>query len=99
MAICNKNYDLYFINCRFELEFDNSFEVNEETIYIYNIDSENINLIFLYAIKSYESMGYIFCNINQMTTDILIDKCNITYENYISNPMPMVENTDKFCYC
>ena len=89
ITIFNKDYDIYFINCRFELEFDNKLTMNTETNYIHNIEIEKINNILLYAIKCHELMGYKFCCINQMNIPILNDKCNIRYENYINNPANM----------
>ena len=96
ITIYKKDYDIYFINCRFKLEFDNNFILNIETNYIHNMESEMINITLSYYIKCHESKGYKFCCINQMNILILIDKCNITYKNYINSPMPMVERRINF---
>ena len=90
ITIYNKDYDIYIIICKFNLEFDNKFILNIETNYIH-MESEKINIILSYYIKCHESKGYKFCCINQMNILILIDKCNITYKSYINSPMPMVE--------
>ena len=74
------------INCKLKLEFDNNFILNIETNYIQNMESEKINFILSYYIKCHESKGCNFCCINQMKILILIDKCNITYKNYINSP-------------
>ena len=81
ITIYNKDYDIYFNNCRFKLEFDNNFTKNIETSYIHNKESEKINITLKYFINYYESTGYKFCCVNQMHISILVDKCNITYKN------------------
>ena len=91
IAIYKKNYDIYFLNCKFVVKFDNNFTKIIETNYIFTIESEKMINILLYAIKWCELMGYNFCCVNQMTISILIDKCNITYEKYINNPVNKVE--------
>ena len=90
-TIYNKNYDSYFFNRRIKLEPDNNFTMNIETNYFQNIESRKINNILLYAIKCLESMGYKLCWINQMNISVIFDKCNITFENYINNPVDMIE--------
>ena len=60
------------------------------------MESEKINIMLSYYIKCHESKGYKFCCINQMNILIIIDKCKITYENYINSPMPMVERRINF---
>ena len=55
------------------------------------MESEKINTILSYYIKCHELKGYKFCCINQMNILILIDKCNITYRNYINSSMPTIE--------
>ena len=94
ITIYNKSYDIYFNNCKFKLEFDNNFTLKIETNYIHNVESGTINTILSYYIKRHESKGYKFCCIIQM--NILIDKCNITYKNYINSPMSMFERRINF---
>ena len=96
ITIYNKDYDICFINCKFKLEFDNNFILNIDTHYIHNVESEKINSILSFVIKNHEFMGYKFCCIKQMDILILIDRCNIRYEEYINNPMPMVERGINF---
>ena len=96
ITIYNKDYDIYFVNCKFKLKFDNNFILNIETNYIHNMESEKNNTILSYYIQSHELKGYKFCCINQMNILILIDKCNITYRNYISSSMPMDERRINF---
>ena len=39
----NKNFDFYFINCEFVIEFDNNFIGNIEIKFFYNTDNIKIN--------------------------------------------------------
>ena len=91
ITIYNKDYDIYFINCKFELEFDNIYILNIESNYIHNMESGKINDTLLYAIKCHELNRNKFCCINQMNIIIIIDKCNITYKNYIKSPMSILK--------
>ena len=56
----NKNFDFYFINCEFVIEFDNNFTANIQTNCFYNTDFVNINLLLFYYIDCYESRVYKF---------------------------------------
>ena len=80
----SKNFD--FFNCKF-----NTFKANIKTKYFYNTDILNINLHLSYSIDCFKSRGHKFYNINQLTINIISDRCNMSYEIYINNPMPMVE--------
>ena len=46
----NKNFDFYFINCEFVIEFDNNFIANIQTKFFYDTDIININRYLLYDI-------------------------------------------------
>ena len=87
--INNKNFDFYFINCDFVVEFDDNFIANIQSKCFFNTDIVNVNLYLLYFIDCYESRGLF--NINQTTINIISDRCNMTYENYINQPMSMCE--------
>ena len=87
----NKNFDVYLVNCEFKIEFDNNFLINSETGYVFTIESEKIKIYSLYCIDCLKLKAYKFCSINQMTFNTINDKCNITYENYMNNPMSMCE--------
>ena len=45
----------------------------------------------LYDIDCFKSRGHKFYNINQMTININSDRCNMTYEHYIIEPMHVCE--------
>ena len=90
ITIYNEDYDIYFINCRFILEFDNNFTRNIETNYIHNEESGKIIIRLRYSINCYESMGYKFYKNNQMTINLINDRCNMTYDFHMNLPMSMV---------
>ena len=73
------------------IEFDNNFIKDLNISYRHNKEINKINQCLLYCIDVFESKGYKFSNINQMTVKTINDICNITYENYINNPMSMCE--------
>ena len=91
MSPHNKIFDFSFIKCEFVIEIHNNFTANIKTNYFYNIDYIGINNYFLHDIECFESRGYKFYNINQMTINIISDRCNITYEKVINQPMSMCE--------
>ena len=91
ITIHNKKVDFYFINCEFNIEFDNNFTTNIETKYFYHIDSKIIKSYLLYYIDCFRSRGYNFYNINLKTTHSIGDRCNMTYEHYMNQPMQSVE--------
>ena len=71
------------------LGFDNNFTANKINNCFYNTDIVKKNLYLLYYIDCYESKGHKFYNINQMTIDIISDRCNMTYKRYINQTMSM----------
>ena len=79
------------VNCEFKKEFDNNFTINLETGYVLKIESEKIKIYLLYCIGCLKLKGYKFRNINQMTIKTINDKCKITNEEYMNNPMSMCE--------
>ena len=87
----NKNFDFYFINCELVIEFDNDFTAIIQTNCFYNTDFVNIKLYLLYSIDCCESRGYKFYNINQIAINIIRDRCNMTCEQYINQPMSLCE--------
>ena len=91
ISIHNKLFDISFLNFRFVIEFDNNFLTNIQTEYFYNTDLNNINRYLLYEIDCFKSRGQKIYNINQMTNNIISDRCNMTYERYINQPKTMCE--------
>ena len=60
ITIYNKDYDIYFINFRFKLEFDNNYakKIQTNCFHINNVENNDITL--KYFINCYESVGYKF---------------------------------------
>ena len=85
-----KDYDIFFINCKFKLEFDNNFKLDIETNYIHSGEYKKNSDILSFVIKYHELIGYKLYCIKQIDILILTDRCNITYKNYIKTA-PMVE--------
>ena len=54
-------------------------------------DITKIKNCLLYDIDCFKSTGYKIYNVSQTTSNTISDRCNMTYENYFNNPMPMVE--------
>ena len=91
----NKKFDLYFISCELVIEFDNNFIKDPNISYVHNKEINKITQCLLYCIDVFESKSYKVFNINQMTIKTINDICSITYENYMNNPMSMVERRTK----
>ena len=87
----NKNFDFDFITCEFVKEFDNNFIENIQTKYFYNTDIINLNRYLLYDIDCFESRRHKFYNIKQLTINTISERCNMTYEHYIIQPMSMCQ--------
>ena len=89
----NKKLNIYFINCEFNLVFDNYFKIHIENNFCFNIDNiTKIKSFLIYSIDYYKLQGYGFCNINEeRIIKTISDECNITYKHYIDQPMQMVE--------
>ena len=92
----NKNFDFYYINCEFEIQFNNNHIEKFEINYHHNTDYTNIKISLLFYIHSCESRGFKFTCINHMVINTISCLHNITYENYINYPMSMVERRINF---
>ena len=92
----NKKFDFYYIDCEFEILFKNNYTANIEIIYHYNTDYINIKSYLLFYIDSCEINGYKFKNINHMIIKTISCKCNMSYIQYINNPMSMLERRINF---
>ena len=77
----NKNVDFYFTNCELVIEFHNNFIGNKQTDYFNTTDIIDINEYLLYDIDCFKSRGYKFYKINQMTINIISDRCNMAYNS------------------
>ena len=87
----NRKFDFCFFNCEFKIEFDNNFTTNIEINYWYSIEIINMKSYLLCCIDCFKSRGYKFYKINQTTVKTNSDRCNMTYEHFICQPMCAVE--------
>ena len=92
----NKTFDFYYVDCKFEILFDNKYTANIQINYHYNTDYINIKSYLLFYTDSCELAGYKFKNINHMIISTISCMCNMTYKNYINHPMSMLERRIKF---
>ena len=84
-------FELYIQKLTFELKFNNIFVQSIETNYCLNKD---INVMKSYLLRCFDFFilgGYIFCNINHITINSISDRCNMSYDFYINQPMQAVE--------
>ena len=86
-----KKLDLYFCKLTFVLEFDNNSLQSIETNYRLNTDNIYMKTCLLTCIEYFILRGYKICNNNQITINSINDRCNMTYEYYISQPMQAIE--------
>ena len=86
----NKIFDFYFINCEFIKEFDNNFVANIKINFFHSTVIINTKRFLLFDIDCFKSRGHKLCNINQMTVNIISDRCKMTYEHYIYQPMQCI---------
>ena len=87
----NKKIDFYYIDCEFEILFENNYTANIEINYHYNTDYINIKSYLLFYIDSCEINGYKFKNNNHMIIKTISCMCNMSYKYYINQPMSMLE--------
>ena len=55
------------------------------------MDITNIKRYLLFDIHYFTSREYKACNINQMTIKTISDRCNMTFEHFMNQPMQSVE--------
>ena len=88
----NRKFYFHSVRCEFVLEFDINFTTNIQTNYCYNmVGITQIKSYLLYYIDCFKSRGYKNCHINQLSIESLSDRCNMTYEYYMNQPMRSVE--------
>ena len=92
----NRKFDFYYIDCEFEILFENNYMANIEINYHYNTDFINIKSYLLFYIDSCKSGGYVFNNINHMIINTISCMCNMNYRYYINQPTSMLERRINF---
>ena len=97
----NKKFNFYLISCQLVIEFDNNFTENIETKFflkysIINIKSSLLYITYIFITKIYKLSNV--CNIKRTILKTINDRCRMTYEYYINNPMPLVERRINFIF-
>ena len=87
----NKKFYLYFFKLTFELKINNNITQCIETNYYSNYAMQDIKSDLLCYIEYFIWKGFEFCHINYKSIDSINDRCNMTYEYYINQPMPALE--------
>ena len=91
-----KNLIFFYIDCEFEILFENNYTANIEINYHYNTVYINIKNYLLFYIDSCEINGYKFKNVNHMVIKTISCICNMSYKYYINHPMSMLERRINF---
>ena len=93
----NKNFDIYSIICEFDIVFDNNLKSNIETGYCLNIDDiTEIKSLLLFWIEYYKLQGNSFCNIDKLIIKTIFDRCNMTYKEFMKQPVHTIERKLNF---
>ena len=88
----NKKFDLYYINCEFEIETNKDL-VNIEINFHHNTDYINLRGYLFFYTHSREIKNF---NINQISINIISCLSNMTYECYLTNSMSFFERRINF---
>ena len=83
----NKKFDFYYINCEFQIEFNNYIS-NIEINFHYNTDYINLKSYLYFYTESHNIKNF---KINQMIINTISCLCNMSYKYYLNNPMSMLE--------
>ena len=87
----HKKTVFYFVNLTFGLKFNDDFIQCIDTNFFYMEEINNMKSNLLYCVNFYKSRGYDLYNINELVIKSLNDRCNMTYQQYISQPVGMCE--------
>ena len=87
----DKIFNFYYINCEIEILFDNNYTANIEFNYHYNTDYINITNYLLLYINISQLAGNKINNNNHLIINTTSCRRNMTYENYINQPMTMLK--------
>ena len=92
----NKKFDFYYTVYLFGLQLDNNITANIETNYHINTDYVDLSRFLLFVIDICQSRGRNFSNINHMIINTISCRCSMSYNQYINNPMSMLERRINF---
>ena len=87
----NKKFDIYFVYCEFNIQFDNNYTRNLSTACVHNKEFEKIYQSLKYYIECLKINGYKFEILNQMTINTISYRCNLTHEYYTHPPLFGIE--------
>ena len=74
----NKKLGIYFKNCDIKLKLNNNLNPHIKQECFYNIDLISKKQYFLYWIDYFMSIGYKFCEINEMIIQTISNRRNFT---------------------
>ena len=84
IKICDNKYNFYFVNCTFDILFDDDNHILYTT-YEHNTEIYKLIIQLQFFIDIMKTKNKIFNKINQITINILRHNCNMTdeYSNYM----------------
>ena len=90
----NKKFVFYIIICKWKVLFSDII-INVKSDRLYNIhpDGWNLRRTLFSKIEYLEKDGHKFSHISEMNIVFITDLKNMTYENYLKIPKPMIEWT------
>ena len=95
ISILDEKFNIYFINCVIQINYNESILGKLEINNRYNSDRVNI----LGYIKCCERAGYKINYINHMIMSITTCICNIKFRHYKDKPMSMLERRINYIIC
>ena len=87
ITIHNEKFDMYFIDCVIQIQFNNNIIANLEIHNHYNTDYINIENYLKCCVRA----GYKIIIINHMIINITTCICNIGDKHYKDKPLSMLE--------
>ena len=96
ISIHNEKFNLYFINCIIQIQFDINIIANLDIPNRYNTDYINIENYLSMYLNSLKDTQYKFNKINHMVINITSCMCNIKWFHYKDKPMTMLERRKNY---
>ena len=87
----NQKFVFYYIDCRFQIKFNDNIFAKMEINQHFNTDYLNIKSYFLFYIDSCRYGNFVFDNNIKMEISMISCRCNMTYKKYMNSPMSMLE--------
>ena len=89
--IHNQKFVFYYNDSQFQIKFEDNIFAEIEINQHFTTDYINIKSYLLFYIDSCRYGNFIFDNIFKMEISMISCKCNMTYKNYMTSPMSMLE--------